>query len=162
MIHLKNKEPFAFAGLWDSWRSVELGDVVHTFTIITTEANSLLRPIHNRMPLIYDRETGKQWLEQSFDSRAMNLAAVLRPWPAELMEVQDVSDLVNWPSLLASLPHESNEGLLVQDHRCSRPRGTEEFRLFPPDLYIASFELVLTRVGTQHSVRLSYCIIVIG
>ena len=49
------------------------------------------------MPVIYDREMGKQWLEHSFGSRAMTLAAVLRPWPAELMEVQDVSNLVNSP-----------------------------------------------------------------
>ena len=60
----KKKEPFAFAGLWDSWRNVELGDVLNTFTIITTDPNALVRPIHNRMPVIYDREMGKQWLEQ--------------------------------------------------------------------------------------------------
>jgi putative SOS response-associated peptidase YedK len=96
-IHLKNKEPFAFLGLWDSWLNVELGDVVHTFTIITTEANSLLRPIHNRMPVVYDAAMGRQWLEHSYGTFQMSLDAVLRPWPAELMEAQDVSNLVNSP-----------------------------------------------------------------
>ena len=57
-IHLTNKEPFAFAGRWYAWRNVELGDVLHTFTIITSEPNTLLRPTHNRMPVIYDREMG--------------------------------------------------------------------------------------------------------
>jgi putative SOS response-associated peptidase YedK len=95
-IHLKKKEPFAFAGLWDSWRNPQEGDVLNTFTIITTEPNSLLRPIHNRMPVIYDAAMGRQWLEHSFD-RAMTLAAVLRPWPSEFMEAWDVSPMVNSP-----------------------------------------------------------------
>ena len=47
-FHLKEKEPFAFAGLWDVWRDVE-GEILHTFTIITTVPNALLRRIHNRM-----------------------------------------------------------------------------------------------------------------
>ena len=94
-IHLKKKEPFAFAGLWDSWRPQE-GDVLNTFTIITTEPNSLLRPIHNRMPVICDAAMGRQWLEHSFE-RAMTLAAVLRPWPSEYMEACDVSSFVNSP-----------------------------------------------------------------
>ena len=96
-IYLKKKEPFAFAGLWDAWRNVELGDVLHTFTIITTDPNALVRPIHNRMPVIYDKEMGRQWLEHQYGSRAMTLAAVLRPWPAELMEAHDVSTVVNSP-----------------------------------------------------------------
>lgn len=95
-IHLKKKEPFAFAGLWDSWRNPQEGDVLNTFTIITTEPNSLLRPIHNRMPVIYDAAMGRQWLEHSFD-RAMTLAAVLRPGPSEYMEASDVSSFVNSP-----------------------------------------------------------------
>jgi putative SOS response-associated peptidase YedK len=85
-IHLKNKEPFAFAGLWDSWRNPQEGDVLHTFTIITTEPNTLLRPIHNRMPVIYDAAMGRQWLEHSFGDWAMTLAAMLQPWPSEFME----------------------------------------------------------------------------
>ena len=52
LIRLKNKEPFAFAGLWDSWRNPQLPeDVLHTFTIITTEPNNMLKHIHNRMPV---------------------------------------------------------------------------------------------------------------
>jgi putative SOS response-associated peptidase YedK len=95
-IHLKKKEPFAFAGLWDSWRNPQDGDVLTTFTIITTDPNALVRPIHNRMPVIYDAAMGRQWLEHSY-GRAMTLAAVLRPWPSEYMEAWDVSPIVNAP-----------------------------------------------------------------
>jgi putative SOS response-associated peptidase YedK len=96
-IHLKNREPFAFAGLWDCWRDPADVNERYSFTIITTDANALLRPIHNRMPVIYDREMGVQWLDQSFGDRAMTLAAVLRPCPSELMEAHEVSTLVNSP-----------------------------------------------------------------
>jgi putative SOS response-associated peptidase YedK len=96
-IHLKNKEPFAFAGLWDSWRNPELGDVLNTFTIITTDPNALVRRIHNRMPVIYDREMGEQWLDHQYGGSGRTLAAVLRPWPAEYMAAHDVSTLVNAP-----------------------------------------------------------------
>jgi putative SOS response-associated peptidase YedK len=96
-IHLKNREPFAFAGLWDCWRDPAGGKELYSFTIITTEPNALLRPIKNRMPVIYDREMGAQWLGQSFGDQSMILAAVLRPWPSELMEVHEVSTLVNSP-----------------------------------------------------------------
>ena len=51
-IHLKKREPFAFAGLWDYWRDPAGDKELYSFTIITTEANALLRPIHNRMPVM--------------------------------------------------------------------------------------------------------------
>jgi putative SOS response-associated peptidase YedK len=96
-IHLKSREPFAFAGLWDCWRDRADGNERYSFTIITTDANALLRPIHNRMPVIYDKDMGKQWLEESFGDQPMILAAVLQPLPSELMEAHDVSTLVNSP-----------------------------------------------------------------
>jgi putative SOS response-associated peptidase YedK len=96
-IHLKNKEPFAFAGLWDSWPDRDSGVALNTFTIITTDANTLVRRIHNRMPVMYDRDMGQQWLERNYASSPMNLAAALRPWPSEYMEAWDVSPLVNAP-----------------------------------------------------------------
>ena len=96
-IHLKKNEPFVFAGLWDSWRNVEVGAVLHTFAIITTHPNALLRSIHNRMPVIYDTAMGKQWLEHRYGTFQTSLDTMLRPLPAELMETQDVSNLVNSP-----------------------------------------------------------------
>jgi len=96
-IHLKTREPFAFAGLWDEWRDFKSGNVLSTFTIITTDPNALVRRIHNRMPVIYDRAMGRQWLEHQFGSSAMALDFALRPWPSEYMEEWDVSTLVNAP-----------------------------------------------------------------
>ena len=55
-------EPFAFAGLWDGWRDPK-GEVVRSCTIITTSANQLLSPIHDRMPVILTRELEPLWLD---------------------------------------------------------------------------------------------------
>jgi putative SOS response-associated peptidase YedK len=63
-FHLNSKEPFAFASLWDVWRRPD-GSNLETFTVITTEPNELMRPIHNRMPVILRREDEEQWLDFS-------------------------------------------------------------------------------------------------
>jgi putative SOS response-associated peptidase YedK len=63
-VHLKTKDPFAFAGLWDVWHKPD-GKRVESFTIITTEPNELVRPIHNRMPVILRPEDEDQWLDAS-------------------------------------------------------------------------------------------------
>jgi putative SOS response-associated peptidase YedK len=96
-IHLKKCEPFAFAGLWDCWLDRDSGSELYTFTIITTRANALLRPVHDRMPVIYDPAMGRQWLEGPFGSRAMDLDLVLQSLPSELMDAHEVSTLVNSP-----------------------------------------------------------------
>ncbi|MGZ9243065.1 MAG: SOS response-associated peptidase, partial [Candidatus Binatia bacterium] len=99
LIRLKNKEPFAFAGLWDAWRNPQLPeDVLQTFTIITTEPNAMLKHIHNRMPVIYDEPMGRQWLEGVGSSSSMKLDAILRPMPAHYMEAYEVSKMVNAPA----------------------------------------------------------------
>ena len=92
-VHLKNKEPFAFAGLWDVWRKPD-GKRVESFTIVTTEPNELVRPIHNRMPVILRPDDEKQWLDVSRTSFA-KAQSVLQPYPEELMDAHDVSPVVN-------------------------------------------------------------------
>jgi putative SOS response-associated peptidase YedK len=72
-IHLKNREPFAFPDLWDSWLDRDSGNDLYSFTIITTRANPLVRRIHDRMPVIDDAAMGRQWLEGPFGARAMAL-----------------------------------------------------------------------------------------
>jgi putative SOS response-associated peptidase YedK len=99
-FHLKNKQPFAFAGLWDMWRDVD-GEVVQSFTIITTVPNAFLRRIHNRMPVIFDALQAKQWLEPRLSTRSADIVAVLAPFPSELMQAHDVSPLVNSQSMIA-------------------------------------------------------------
>ena len=94
-VTLKSGEPFAFAGLWESWRDPD-GEIVRFCTIITTEANDLVRPIHDRMPVILPREMESFWLDDDVeDSEA--LAQVLVPYPSQLMDTYEVSPLVNRP-----------------------------------------------------------------
>jgi putative SOS response-associated peptidase YedK len=100
-FHLKKKEPFAFAGLWDVWRDME-GEMLHSFTIITIVPNALLRRVHNRMPVIFDPLQARQWLDPRLSTRAADIAAVLAPCPSELMESHDVSPLVNKPEFDSS------------------------------------------------------------
>ena len=92
-VHLKTKQPFAFAELWDVWRKPD-GKRVESFTIITTEPNELVRPVHNRMPVILRPEDEEQWLDASRTSFAKAKSA-LTPYPDELMDAHDVSPIVN-------------------------------------------------------------------
>jgi putative SOS response-associated peptidase YedK len=65
LITLPGEELFAFAGLWSRWVNIETGEIVKSYTIITTEANSMMCEIHNskkRMPVILTRENENEWL----------------------------------------------------------------------------------------------------
>jgi putative SOS response-associated peptidase YedK len=94
-IHMEDQGPFTMAGLWDRWRDPH-GASLETFTILTTEPNELLRPIHDRMPVILGPEDRRAWL----DPRASieGLKALLRPHPAGPMAVREVSTRVNSPT----------------------------------------------------------------
>ena len=70
------------------------GEVVPSCTILTTEANDLLRPIHNRMPATLPREREGFWLDRDMEVPEP-LADVLNPYPADLIEAYEVSSLVN-------------------------------------------------------------------
>ncbi len=95
-VRLKSKGPFGFAGLWDVWSSPD-GETLRTCTIVTTEPNELLRPIHDRMPVIVPKELEELWLDSSFQFRD-ELERALRPYRAEELELFDVSSLVNSPA----------------------------------------------------------------
>ncbi|HKJ25003.1 MAG TPA: SOS response-associated peptidase, partial [Myxococcota bacterium] len=76
-----DRAPFAMAGLYDCWRPAE-GEPVASCTIVTTEANALLAPLHDRMPVILEPEAWDAWLDpESRDTDA--LSALLRPAPVE-------------------------------------------------------------------------------
>jgi len=79
--------------LWNVWRKPG-GGKVESFTIITTEPNDLIQPIHNRMPVILRPEDEEQWLDASRTSFAQ-ARSLLKPIPAELMDAHDVSPIVN-------------------------------------------------------------------
>ena len=92
-IILRTGEPFAFAGLWETWRNPG-GERIQSCTIVTTTANELLAPIHDRMPVILPRELEGLWLDGSVDS-IEPLTATLIPYGADAMDAYAVSPLVN-------------------------------------------------------------------
>ena len=95
-VVMKDRQLFTFAGLWDVWRSDPEGGELYTFTIITTNANALLRVIHNRMPVIIDNLGGRTWLDPAV-SHPGTLSILLQPLPSELMDAYEASRLVNDP-----------------------------------------------------------------
>ena len=93
-ISLRSREPFCFAGLWDKWVSGD-GEILHTFTIITTPPNTLMEQIHDRMPAILQRSDEQRWINPQDD---FTLCGLIKPYPSELMEAWPVSKLVNSPA----------------------------------------------------------------
>ncbi|MBU0615324.1 MAG: SOS response-associated peptidase [Nanoarchaeota archaeon] len=85
-ITMKDNGLFAFAGLYDTWK-----DMI-SFTIITTQPNSLLKPIHDRMPVILEKKDEKTWLEETDTDRLQKL---LRPFSASDMRSVQISDMIN-------------------------------------------------------------------
>jgi putative SOS response-associated peptidase YedK len=92
-MHRKDEDLFVFAGLYDSWCDAE-GQPVQTFTIITTQPNSLLAPIHTRMPAILSPDTEAVWLDATVQD-VTRLTALLRPYPAAYLAARQVSRRVN-------------------------------------------------------------------
>jgi putative SOS response-associated peptidase YedK len=114
-LDAKNKQPFAFdlsngtmmgiAGLWDAWKDPATGQWLQSYTIITTDPNELMAPVHNRMPVILHPGDFNRWLDREVtDQPPIDL---LRPFPADEMEAFEVSKDVgnvknNSPELLNS------------------------------------------------------------
>jgi putative SOS response-associated peptidase YedK len=94
-IKLKESRPFAFAGLWELWSSPD-GSEIRSCTIITTQPNTLIEPIHNRMPVILPEDDYGLWLKTD-EQPATKLMEVLKPYPADQMDAFPVSKLVNAP-----------------------------------------------------------------
>ncbi|TWB45821.1 SOS response-associated peptidase [Nitrospirillum pindoramense] len=89
-------DPMAFAGLWEGWKdpaSGEGGEWIHTFSIITTEANPLTAPVHNRMPVILAPDHWPAWLGE-VEASVEELQALLKPAPVEGMRVWPVDKRV--------------------------------------------------------------------
>lgn len=96
-FYLKEREVFGFAGLYEEWLDRATGEVLETCTIITTEANEVLEPVHDRMPVILKANDYEQWLDAK-ETDSARLANLLVPFPAEEMDSHPVSRAVNSPS----------------------------------------------------------------
>jgi putative SOS response-associated peptidase YedK len=91
-IGLKSGEPFAFAGLWETWKDKVTGQPLETYTIITTEPNELIAPIHSRMPVILAPRDYERWMASA--DPAQLPVDLLRPFESELMTSWKVSAVV--------------------------------------------------------------------
>jgi len=107
-VSRKDGAPMALAGLWERWENpAQPGEVMESCTIITTEANELLAPLHSRMPAILERENIDAWFSHHQHTR--DLLALLRPAAESVLELYPVADFVNRPG---------NEG-----EECVRPKA---------------------------------------
>jgi putative SOS response-associated peptidase YedK len=96
-FRMKDDRPFAFAGLWERWGGEGAGgEPLETCTIITTDANELSRPIHDRMPVILREADYDLWLDPDEHDRR-RLAPLLVPYESGAMTADPVSTLVNNP-----------------------------------------------------------------
>jgi putative SOS response-associated peptidase YedK len=102
-IARKDARVFGFAGLWERWRGPE--GTLETCTIVTTEANAVVAPIHGRMPAVVAPEQYALWLDP--DAPPEQLLPLLRPFPAEAVVAHPVSTRVNRAD--------------VDDPECARP-----------------------------------------
>ncbi len=94
-IHLQDQPAFAFAGLWEVWHSPE-GDQLRTCTILTTSANELMAPLHDRMPVILDPSDYALWLS-SGELEVEELLPLMRSYDTGRMAHYEVSQMVNRP-----------------------------------------------------------------
>ena len=91
-ILMKDERPFAFAGLWDSWQHE--GRELKTCLIVTTAANPLVKPIHDRMPVILSPDKERAWLGEV---RPEGVGEFLQPYDAALMKAYEISTAINSP-----------------------------------------------------------------
>lgn len=97
VIRMKSREPFAMAGLWDTWTDLSSHARITSCAIVTTRSNGLIGAIHDRMPVILDPEAFMLWLSPD-EIHPEELGHLLGPYPEEGMEAYPVSRRVNDPS----------------------------------------------------------------
>jgi putative SOS response-associated peptidase YedK len=93
---MANREPFAFAGLWENWESPESENIV-SCSIITTAANSTVQPVHDRMPVILPPSAWEEWLDPSIKN-AQEVLPLLKPYDPAAITANAVSTIVNSPT----------------------------------------------------------------
>ncbi len=106
--------PIALAGLWAGWKDEDTGEVIRSFTVVTTSANEMMAPIHDRMPVMIPEDTWERWLDSSRTAGAglSELKGLLVPSEEGWLELYPVSRLVNsvrndGPELLERIPDDA-------------------------------------------------------
>jgi putative SOS response-associated peptidase YedK len=93
-IHRKDQEPLAFAGIWDTWKFMD--EVIESCSILTTDANSVVSKLHDRMPVILSQSEFDSWLDRQVTD-VEKLRPHFTPYPSDLLNVSQISSLVNNP-----------------------------------------------------------------
>ena len=93
LIQLQGGTPFAMAGLWERWTDPESEEEVRSCTIVTTSGNELMKPIHDRMPVILPRDRWDLWLDGTMQDKEV-LQELLVPYAADEMQERAVSSSV--------------------------------------------------------------------
>ena len=96
LIYLSGSPIFALAGVWSLWKFKTTQEEIYSFAVVTTSPNELMRPIHDRMPVIVANEDYSRWLDAD-NQDTDNLSALLNPFPAGRMAEHVVSGAVNSP-----------------------------------------------------------------
>lgn len=109
----EDEMPFAMAGIWASWDGAD--ETVNTVSIVTTEANDVLAPIHDRMPVILEPDEEQEWLTEA-DPASLN--SLLDPCPSDLLRAYPVSRAVNDPA---------NDNTAVIEERSDVQSGLGDF-----------------------------------
>ncbi len=138
-IHQPDDEPFAFAGLWEYWAGE--GQEIQSCTIITTTANSLMEPLHDRMPVILAEAAFPVWLVSDFQNKEA-LNNLLRPCDADLLEAYPVKTVVNNPRNAITLKNNRDSTFSVFPTFRSVHRRIENFS-------IKQFPACFAEIGRQ-------------
>jgi putative SOS response-associated peptidase YedK len=128
-IHQRDGRPFAFAGLWERWQEADDNStssppegrrVIQSCTLLTTAPNDLMRPLHNRMPVILHPSDYELWLDPTVQQPDL-LLPLLCPCPPEELEAYPVSRFVNRPG--------------NDDRRCIEPLAGSWYKQVQPGTY---------------------------
>src|SRR6478736_3944345 len=92
-ITLNSDEAFVFAGIWDTWENPINGELLNTFTILTTPSNKMMRELHERMPVILPKAIENHWLDDRLKESDIN--DLMRPYDADQMNYYKVNKVVN-------------------------------------------------------------------
>jgi putative SOS response-associated peptidase YedK len=95
-IFRADKDIMSLAGLWSEWTDTDSGELLNTFTVVTTDANELMSKIHNskkRMPVIIEKGSEKLWLDNR--SGKEELKKLLEPYKEDILDAHTISDLIN-------------------------------------------------------------------
>jgi putative SOS response-associated peptidase YedK len=95
-FQLKEQPLFGFAGIYDIWKDKQTGKEIYSYTIITTTPNTLVGKIHDRMPVILQKEDEETWLNSDI-TEPEQLLPLLKPYPADQMEEWQVGDAARNP-----------------------------------------------------------------